>query len=121
MFALTRIVTAIDYISQLEKTMNQVRRDNSVLRTEVEELRSQLSQQQHTNSQSRQPPLFNHHSMGGGLPPESNGQSQGPPPNVFSNYSSGPNASQDQPRTLPPLMNGSGAAMQGVQYTDERR
>lgn len=39
---------------------------------------------------------------------------QGP---VFSGFGNG--VTQEQPRTLPPLMNGSSAAMQGIEY--ERR
>ncbi|KAJ9314308.1 transcriptional regulator family: Helix-loop-helix [Paecilomyces variotii] len=102
------LTRAIDYISQLEKTVNQVRRENSVLRTEVDELRTQLSQQQ-ANGQSRQQSMYDHHSIHG-APPQTNGQVQGP--NMFPNYG-GPNMAQDQVRTLPSLMNGSVAPMQG--------
>jgi len=113
------LTRAIDYISSLEKTVNQFRRENSVLTTEVEDLRAQLNQhqqQQQSNGQPRQQPIYDHHSTGG--PPQTNGQSQG---SVFSNYASGPAAAHEQARTLPPLINGSMAPMQGVQYTEERR
>lgn len=118
---LTPLSLAIDYIGQLEKTLNQVRRDNSVLRTEVEELRAQLSQQhqqqQQANGQARPQPAFDSHSIAG-QPAQTNGQSQAP---VFPGYAAGSTMPQDQARTLPPLVNGSVAPMQGVQYIEERR
>ncbi|KAL1964807.1 hypothetical protein VTN77DRAFT_6309 [Rasamsonia byssochlamydoides] len=115
------LTRAIDYIGQLEKTLNQVRRDNAVLRTEVEELRAQLSQQQQQQQQQQQSngqhrPFDAHPTAG--PPAQTNGQSQAP---VYPSYASGSTMPQDQARTLPPLINGSVAPMQGVQYTEDRR
>jgi hypothetical protein len=82
------------------------RRDIEVLRVENEELRAQQA-----NGQTRP---FDHHAM----PAQSNGQAHGP---IFSGYNAGPGMHQDQPRTLPPIMGGSAAPMQGIQYSDDRR
>ncbi|CEL04513.1 Putative HLH transcription factor [Aspergillus calidoustus] len=100
------LTRAIDYINQLEGSLQVARRDIEVLRVENEELRAQQA-----NGQTRP---FDHHAM----PAQSNGQAHGP---IFSGYNAGPGMHQDQPRTLPPIMGGSAAPMQGIQYSDDRR
>ena len=90
----------------LEKTVAQSQRDRAVMQSEIDEMRAQLNQQANA---SRPPSIFEHHQMSSN---QVNGQ--GP---VFSGFGNG--VTQEQPRTLPPLMNGSSAAMQGIEY--ERR
>ena len=117
---LTPFPPAIDYISQLEKTVNQFQQETSHLRSELDDLRSKVEQQQ--RGQPLQQPLYDQH-------PPPTASTVGPsnsaprPAPVFTNrYPPGPVAPpQDQARTLPPLMNGALAPMQGVQYTEEGR
>ncbi|KAJ5371664.1 hypothetical protein N7517_003670 [Penicillium concentricum] len=101
------LTRAIDYIALLEKTVTQSNRERAAMQSEIDEMRAQLNQQ--ANGASRPPSIFEHHQMN---PNQVNGQ--GP---VFSGFSNG--VTQEQPRTLPPLMNGSSAPMQGIEY--ERR
>lgn len=110
---MTNCVIAIDYITSLEKQISTTRRENNDLQREVQELRSQLGGSQ-VNGQSRQQNMFEHHSMGSSSQPNGSPQTS-----TYPTYASG--IAVEQPRTLPPLINGSVAAMQGVQYTEERR
>ncbi|EED13276.1 HLH transcription factor (Hpa3), putative [Talaromyces stipitatus ATCC 10500] len=103
------LTRAIEYITTLEKQVSTSRRENSDLQREVQDLRAQLNSQQ--NGQSRPQNMFDPHSMAS--------SSNGSPTTSYPTYA--PGMAVEQPRTLPPLMNGSVAAMQGVQYTEERR
>lgn len=117
-------VLAIDYISQLEKTVNQFQQETTHLRSELDDLRAKVEQQQR-GQQPMQQPLYDHHPPPTASTVQQNSQPQQPQQApVFSNrYPSGPVGppQQDQGRTLPPLMNGALAPMQGVQYTEENR
>jgi Sec-independent protein translocase protein TatA len=119
------LTRAIEYISSLEKSVGQMRRETSLLRNEVDELRAQLNQQQ-GNGPSRSASIYEHPMVA----TPTNGQP--PPGSAFAQFGNGVHQmeqqqqqqqqqQQHQPRTLPPLMNGSVAPMQGIQYTDERR
>ncbi|OJD12398.1 hypothetical protein ACJ73_09360 [Blastomyces percursus] len=126
------LTRAIEYIGQLEKTIQQARHESVTLKAEVAELRQQLNEQL-----QRQPTTNGHHPQPGydrAPPPQQlNGTRPHPhpQPQMYSNghgspYSSPgavqpPLPSMDPARTLPPLMNGSLAPMQGVQYTEGRR
>ena len=103
----TDLGTAIDYISHLESTHKSMRSELQELRQrdierqgQLEKLGQQINrfQQQHQNQ----------------------GSYEGPPGPVFGGHF--PQNPSEPPRTLPPLMNGVGpSAMQGIQYSDDRR
>jgi hypothetical protein len=98
--------TAIDYISQLEGSRQSMRSELAELRQRDIERQAQLVklEQQLIHFQRQQ-------SSGG------YDTSSGP---GFSNHY--PQHPVEPPRTLPPLMNGTGpTAMQGIQYSEDRR
>lgn len=106
------LTRAIDYINLLEKTVTDSRKDYARMQEELNSMSAKLSQQ---NGTSRPASIFENHQIN---PHPGNGQQ--PPGPTFNGFSNG-SVTEEQPRTLPPLMNGSVAPMQGIQYTDERR
>ncbi|OJJ58001.1 hypothetical protein ASPSYDRAFT_153430, partial [Aspergillus sydowii CBS 593.65] len=105
------LTRAIEYISHLEGSLSSAQREMDMMRREIDELRHNSQQ---SNGQHRPPTIYENQQM----PAPTNGQTHGP---MFSGYNGGPGMGQEQPRTLPPLINGSAAPMQGVQYTDDHR
>jgi hypothetical protein len=108
LFVLTDKLAAIEYITSLETQNTKYQRDhdrltqqNTELEMRMKEMAAQLQRLQQGGS----------------------GSYEAPPPNgipsMFGNHGNQYGNGQEPPRTLPPLING--AAMQGVQYADERR
>lgn len=102
---------AIDYITSLENQTKQQRLDYEKQRHQLQDLENKMhdmsQQMQRLQHQGSFPP-----------PPSVIPQSPlgyGPGPQHYATNLDGPN---ELPRTLPPLING---AMQGIQYSDERR
>ncbi|PGH16133.1 hypothetical protein AJ79_01900 [Helicocarpus griseus UAMH5409] len=119
------LTRAIEYITQLEKTIQQRNHENTSLKAENDNLRQQLNEQLHRQANGHpgydRPPQPTPSLQSNGTPTQS--QPQG---SMFNGPYPSPPAGQpshqlDPARTLPPLMNGSLAPMQGVQYTEERR
>jgi hypothetical protein len=107
-WAVTDKLAAIEYITSLETQNTKYQRDQDRLtqqHTELEmrmkEMAAQLQRLQQGGSASYDTPQPN------GIP------------SMFGNHGNQYSNGQEPPRTLPPLING--AAMQGVQYADERR
>jgi hypothetical protein len=99
---------AIDHIQSLENKLNHYRLENEKQRQQMDHMDGQIKdltqQLQHLHSQG---------------PYQTPPNALSPSPLGFGNhYGNGMETSAEPPRTLPPLMNG---AMQGVQYSDERR
>ena len=98
--------TAIDYINHLESSHKSMRNELGELRqrdldrqAQLEKLAQQVSRFQQQQSQ---------------------GSYDGPSGPVFNGHFA--SKSSEPARTLPPLMNGTGpSAMQGIQYSDDRR
>jgi len=102
--------SAIDYISSLETQNKQQRIDYEKQRHQLQDLENKMHQM------SEQLQRLQHQ---GSFPPAPSVNTQSPmsygPGPHFANTIDGPN---ELPRTLPPLVNG---AMQGIQYSDDRR
>lgn len=104
----TDLFTAIDYITHLESTHKSMRNELQELRQRDIERQGQLEKlgQQISRFQQQQQ--------------QNQGTYEGPPGPVFGGHF--PQNAPEPPRTLPPLMNGTGpSAMQGIQYSDDRR
>jgi uncharacterized coiled-coil protein SlyX len=99
---------AIDYITSLETQVKQQRMDSDKQRHQLQDMEHKMQQM---NEQLQR--LQNQ----GSYPPPPNVMPQSPS-NYSSHYSNGIDGASEPARTLPPLMNG---AMQGVQYSDDRR
>lgn len=99
---------AIEYITSLETQIKQQRMDSDKQRHQLQDMEHKMQQMneqlQRLQHQGSYPP-----------PPTVMPQS---PTNYNSHYSNGIDGTTEPARTLPPLMNG---AMQGVQYSDDRR
>jgi hypothetical protein len=99
---------AIDYINQLEASASKYQRDS-------ENQRHQLQDMEHKIQQMNEQLKRLQHQASYPPPPSALPQS---PLNYNANYANGIDSASEPARTLPPLMNG---AMQGVQYSDDRR
>ncbi|ETN37235.1 uncharacterized protein HMPREF1541_08225 [Cyphellophora europaea CBS 101466] len=97
---------AIDYINSLESSVKQQRIDAEKQHRQMQEMEMKMQQM---NEQLQR---MQHQ---GSFPAPPNTIPQSP---YGSHYPNGMDGANEQPRTLPPLMNG---AMQGVQFSDDRR
>jgi uncharacterized coiled-coil protein SlyX len=99
---------AIDYITSLENEVKKQRMDSDKQRHQLKDMEHKMQQM---NEQLQR---LKHQ---GSYPPPPNAVPQSPL-NYNGHYTNGIDAASEPARTLPPLMNG---AMQGVQYSDDRR
>lgn len=116
------MILAIDYISSLEKTVNQFQQETTHLRSELDDLRNKVEQQQR-GQQPMQQPIYDQRPPPTAATVQQSNQPAPQAPVFTSRFPAGAAGppQQDQARTLPPLMNGALAPMQGVQYTEESR
>lgn len=106
----TNTNVAIDYITSLENQIKQQRMDSDKQRHQLQDMEHKMQQM---NEQLQR---LQHQ---GSYPPPPTVLPQSPLSYNSSHYNSIDSAATESGRTLPPLtMNG---AMQGVQYSDDRR
>jgi hypothetical protein len=108
-YLVTHKIAAIEYIMSLEAQNGKYQRDTDRLTQQLAEMDMRMKEMTAQLQRLQQQ--------------QGSGSYDTPPPNgipsMFGNHGNQYSNGQEPPRTLPPLMNG--AAMQGVQYADERR
>lgn len=106
MWPVTDCLAAIDYITSLENEIKKQRLDADKQHRQMQDMEMKM-QQMNEQLQRLQ------HQGSFAAPPNAIPQSP-----YGTHYPNGIDNSKEPARTLPPLMNG---AMQGVQYSDDRR
>jgi uncharacterized coiled-coil protein SlyX len=100
------LIQAIDYITSLENQVKQDRAELDKQRHQMHDMEIKLQQMSEQLQRGQHPGNFP-------APPNAMPQSS-----YGAHYANGVENGNEPPRTLPPLLNG---AMQGVQYSDDRR
>ncbi|KAI9873202.1 MAG: hypothetical protein M1823_007980, partial [Watsoniomyces obsoletus] len=98
----------IDYITSLENEVKKQRMDSEKQRHQLKDMEHKMQQMNEQLQRLKRQ---------GSYPPPPNAVPQSPL-NYNAHYTNGIDTASEPARTLPPLMNG---AMQGVQYSDDRR
>jgi len=104
---------AIEYITQLENQVKQQRMDSEKQRHQLQDMESKIREMSQQMQRLQHP-------AGGAYPPPAPPNSLPQSPLGYGSHfgNNGIDGSNEPTRTLPPLVNG---AMQGVQYSDDRR